>query len=59
MRANVDAVSGEWSPGTTKRQFEHPAEAFAVVFVVKTSQLVLLDAYDDWTAALEAAGLRE
>lgn len=31
---------------------------FAVVVVVQNSQIVHLDAYDDWTAALDAAGLR-
>jgi ketosteroid isomerase-like protein len=33
--------------------------AFAVVFVVRNSRLVLVDTYDDWNAALEAAGLTE
>jgi ketosteroid isomerase-like protein len=31
---------------------------FATVFVIKESQIVLLDTYDNWTAGLEAAGLR-
>jgi ketosteroid isomerase-like protein len=35
------------------------ASDFAVVLVVRNSQIVLLDAYDNWTAALEAVGLRE
>jgi hypothetical protein len=30
---------------------------FAVVFVVRNSEIVLLDSYDNWKAALEAAGL--
>jgi hypothetical protein len=29
------------------------------VLVVRNSQIVLLDAYDNWTAALEAVGLRD
>jgi ketosteroid isomerase-like protein len=32
---------------------------FATVFLVKNSQIVLLDTYDNWKAGLEAAGLRE
>jgi ketosteroid isomerase-like protein len=32
---------------------------FAVVFVVRNSQILLLDSYNNWKAALEAAGLRE
>ena len=32
---------------------------FAVVFVVRNSEIVLLDSYDNWKAALEAAGLRQ
>jgi ketosteroid isomerase-like protein len=35
------------------------ASDFAVVFVVRSSQILLLDSYDNWKAALEAAGLRE
>jgi ketosteroid isomerase-like protein len=35
------------------------ASDFAVVFVVKDSQILLLDTYGDWKTALEAAGLRE
>jgi hypothetical protein len=29
------------------------------VFVVRNSQIVLLDSYNNWKAALEAFGLRE
>ena len=32
---------------------------FAVVFVVRGSQIHLVDTYDNWEAALGAAGLRE
>jgi hypothetical protein len=32
---------------------------FAVVFVVRNSQILLLDSYDNWKAALETVGLRE
>ena len=32
---------------------------FAAVFVVRNSQILLLDSYNNWKAALEAAGLRE
>ena len=32
---------------------------FATVFVVKNSQILVVDSYDDWKAGLEAAGLRE
>jgi ketosteroid isomerase-like protein len=35
------------------------ASDFAVVFVVRNSQIVLLDSYDNWKAALDAARLRE
>jgi ketosteroid isomerase-like protein len=35
------------------------ARDFATVFVVRNSQIVLLDTYDNWNAGLEAAGLRE
>jgi ketosteroid isomerase-like protein len=35
------------------------ASDFAVVFVVRHSRILLLDSYDNWQAALEAAGLRE
>ena len=35
------------------------ASDFAVVFLVKDAQILLLDTYDDWKAGLEAAGLRE
>jgi ketosteroid isomerase-like protein len=35
------------------------ASDFAVVFVVRSSQILQLDSYDNWKAALEAAGLRE
>jgi ketosteroid isomerase-like protein len=35
------------------------ASDFAVVFVVRNSQIRLLDSYNNWKAALEAAGLRE
>jgi ketosteroid isomerase-like protein len=31
---------------------------FAVVFVVRNSQILVLDTYGDWNTALEAAGLR-
>jgi ketosteroid isomerase-like protein len=33
------------------------ARDFATVFVVRNSQIVLLDTYDDWKVGLEAAGL--
>jgi ketosteroid isomerase-like protein len=32
---------------------------FAVVFVVRNSRFVLVDSYDNWNDALEAAGLSE
>jgi ketosteroid isomerase-like protein len=32
---------------------------FATVFVVRNSQILVLDTYDNWKAGLEAAGLRE
>jgi len=32
---------------------------FAVVFVVRNSQIVLVDTYDNWKTALEAVGLRD
>ena len=35
------------------------ASAFAVVFAVRNSHILLLDTYDNWKAALEAVGLRE
>jgi ketosteroid isomerase-like protein len=35
------------------------ASDFAVVFVVRNARILLLDSYDNWQAALEAAGLRE
>jgi ketosteroid isomerase-like protein len=35
------------------------ARDFATVFVVRNSQIVVLDTYDNWNAGLEAAGLRE
>jgi ketosteroid isomerase-like protein len=35
------------------------ASDLAVVFVVRNSQILVLDSYDNWKAALEAAGLRE
>ncbi len=35
------------------------AADFAVVFVVRNSQVVRVDTYDNWNAALEAAGLSE
>jgi ketosteroid isomerase-like protein len=35
------------------------ASDLAVVFVVRKSQILLLDSYDNWTAALEAVGLRQ
>jgi hypothetical protein len=35
------------------------ASDLAVVFVVRNSQILLLDSYNNWKAALEAAGLRE
>jgi ketosteroid isomerase-like protein len=31
---------------------------FATVFVIRNSQIVLLDTYDNWKAGLDAAGLR-
>jgi ketosteroid isomerase-like protein len=34
------------------------ARDFATVFVVRNSQIVVLDTYDNWNAGLEAAGLR-
>jgi ketosteroid isomerase-like protein len=30
---------------------------FATVFVVRSSQIMVLDTYDDWSAGLDAAGL--
>jgi ketosteroid isomerase-like protein len=35
------------------------ASDFATVFVVRNSQIVLLDTYDNWKTGLAAAGLRE
>jgi ketosteroid isomerase-like protein len=35
------------------------ASDLAVVFVVRNSQILLLDSYNNWKAALEAVGLRE
>jgi ketosteroid isomerase-like protein len=35
------------------------ARDFATVFVVRNSQIVLLDTYDNWKTGLDAAGLRE
>jgi ketosteroid isomerase-like protein len=35
------------------------AGELAVVFVVRNSEIVVLDSYDNWKAALEAAGLLE
>jgi ketosteroid isomerase-like protein len=35
------------------------ARDFATVFVIRDSQIVLLDTYDNWKAGLDAAGLRE
>jgi len=35
------------------------ARDFATVFVVRNSQIVLLETYDNWKAGLEAAGLPE
>jgi ketosteroid isomerase-like protein len=35
------------------------ARDFATVFVIKNSQIVLLDTYDNWNTGLEAAGLRK
>jgi ketosteroid isomerase-like protein len=35
------------------------ARDFATVFVVRDSQIVLLDTYDNWKTGLEAARLRE
>jgi len=32
---------------------------FATVFVVKDSQILVVDSYDDWNAGLEAAGLEK
>ena len=32
---------------------------FATVFVVKNSQILVVDSYDDWNAGLEAAGLEK
>ena len=32
---------------------------FATVFVVRNSQILVVDSYDNWNAGLEAAGLRE
>jgi ketosteroid isomerase-like protein len=34
------------------------ARDFATVFVVRDSQIVVVDTYDNWNAGLEAAGLR-
>ena len=35
------------------------ASAFAVVFAVRNSQILLLDTYANWKTALEASVLRE
>jgi hypothetical protein len=35
------------------------ASECAVVFLVRNSHILLLDSYDNWKAAHEAAGLRE
>jgi len=35
------------------------AADFAAVLVVRESQIVLVDSYDNWKDALQAAGLRE
>jgi ketosteroid isomerase-like protein len=35
------------------------ASELAVVFVIRNSQILLLDSYDNWKAGLEAAGLPE
>jgi hypothetical protein len=35
------------------------ASDFAVVFVVRNSQIRLVDSYNNWKVALEAAGLQE
>jgi ketosteroid isomerase-like protein len=32
---------------------------FATVFVIRNSQIAVLDTYDNWKAGLDAAGLRE
>jgi len=32
---------------------------FATVFVVRSSQILRVDSYDNWNAGLEAAGLEE
>jgi ketosteroid isomerase-like protein len=32
---------------------------FATVFVIRNSQILVVDSYDNWNAGLEAAGLRE
>ena len=32
---------------------------FATVFVIRNSQILVVDSYDNWDAGLEAAGLRE
>ncbi len=35
------------------------ASDFAVVFVVRNSQIAFVDTYDNWKGALDAAGLSE
>ena len=43
--------------GTGMSSHVEIASDFAVVFVVRNSQIRLLDSYDNWEAALEAVGL--
>jgi ketosteroid isomerase-like protein len=45
--------------GAGKSSHIEVASDFAVVFVVKDSQILFLDTYDDWKAGLEAVGLQE
>jgi ketosteroid isomerase-like protein len=63
-----------WRQGTTRRYFEQLDEAwtgagmhshvevahdFATVLVVRNTQIMAVDTYDNWKAGLEAAAERE
>ena len=45
--------------GAGKASHVEVADDFAAVFVVRNSRFVRVDTYNNWKAALEAAGLRE
>jgi ketosteroid isomerase-like protein len=45
--------------GAGKHSHVEVAHAFATVLVVRNSQILLVDTYDNWKAGLEAAALRE